>query len=126
MKYLIDTCTFVWLSIEPKRLSKKALKIIENNENEILVSVVSAWELAIKKDNVIETDDLEKFIKESCLRHKLTLVSPKLNHVCKVKGLPFHHKDPFDRLLIATAIDEGYPIITSDTKIPKYKIKVIW
>ena len=126
MKYLIDTCTFVWLSIEPKKLSNKAFKVIENPKNEILVSVVSAWELAIKKGNIVKTDDLEKFVKQSCLRHNLTLVSPKLSNVCKIKGLPFHHKDPFDRLLIATALDEGCPIITSDTKIPMYKIKVIW
>ena len=126
MRYLIDTCTLIWLATEPDKLSETARKILQNAENDILVSTVSAWELALKKEDIIQTDNLEKFVKQACLRHQLTLISPSLSHGCKVKELPFHHKDPFDQLLIATCIVEKIPLITADKKIALYDIKTIW
>jgi PIN domain nuclease of toxin-antitoxin system len=126
MKYLIDTCTLIWLSTDPDKLSKKARKIIQNSDNNIIVSTVSPWELALKKDNIIETDNLENFVKQACIRHQLTLISPSLSHVCMVQELPFHHKDPFDRLLIAICIVENIPLISADKKIALYSIKTIW
>jgi PIN domain nuclease of toxin-antitoxin system len=126
MRYLIDTCTLIWLATEPDKLSEKARKILQKAENDILVSTVSPWELALKKDNIIQTDNLEKFVKQACLRHQLTLISPSLSHVCGVKELPFHHKDPFDRLLIATCIAEKIPLISADKKIALYDIETIW
>ncbi len=95
-------------------------------DNKIIVSTVSPWELALKKDDIIQTDNLENFVKQTCIRHQLTLISPSLSHVCMVKKLPFHHKDPFDRLLIATAIVEKIPLISADRKIALYSIKTIW
>lgn len=126
MRYLIDTCTFVWLSTEPNRLSESARVIIQNAKNEIIVSTVSPWELALKKDDVIQTEDLERFVKQACIRHQLTMTSPSLAHVCMVGKLPFHHNDPFDRLLIATSIVEDIPLISADKKIALYSIKTIW
>ena len=126
MRYLIDTCTFIWLSTEPNKLSENARLIIQNSENEIIVSTVSPWELALKKDNVIQTEDLEHFVKQACIRHQLTMTSPSLAHVCMVKELPFHHKDPFDRLLIATSLVEDMPLISADKKIAMYPIQTIW
>ncbi len=126
MKYLIDTCTLIWLSTDPDKLSKTARKIIQNPNNNIIVSTVSPWELALKKDGIIKTDNLENFVKQACIRHQLTLISPSLSHVCMVQELPFHHKDPFDRLLIATCIVENIPLISADKKIALYSIKTIW
>lgn len=126
MKYLIDTCTFIWLSTDPDKLSETAGKILQNADNKIIVSTVSPWELALKKDDIIQTDNLENFVKQTCIRHQLTLISPSLSHVCMVEKLPFHHKDPFDRLLIATAIVEKIPLISADRKIALYSIKTIW
>jgi len=126
MRYLIDTCTLIWLATEPNKLSEMASKILQNAENDILVSTVSAWELALKKEDIIKTDNLENFVKQACLRHQLTLTSPSLSHVCTVKELPFHHKDPFDRLLIATCTVEKIPLITADKKIALYDIETIW
>ncbi|MEA1923452.1 MAG: type II toxin-antitoxin system VapC family toxin [Pseudomonadota bacterium] len=126
MKYLIDTCTFIWLSTDPDKLSGTARKIIQSADNMIIVSTVSPWELALKKDDIIQTDDLESFVKQACIRHQLTLTSPSLSHVCMVKKLPFHHKDPFDRLLIATSVVENIPLISADRKIALYAINTIW
>ena len=126
MKYLIDTCTFIWLSTDPEKLSEFARKIIQNTDNRIIVSTVSAWELALKKEEIIQTDDLEHFVKQACIRHQLSLISPSLSHVCMTKQLPFHHKDPFDRLLIATSVVENIPLISADRKIALYSIKTIW
>ncbi len=126
MKYLIDTCVLIWLSIDPDKLSRAVRKILRNADNEILVSTVSAWELALKKDDIIQTDNLENFVKQACIRHQLTLITPSLSHVCMVKELPFHHKDPFDRLLIATCIVENIPLLSADKKIALYSIETIW
>ena len=126
MKYLIDTCTFVWLSTDPDKLSGTAGKILQNADNIIIVSTVSPWELALKKDDIIQTDNLEYFVKQACMLHQLTLISPSLSHVCMVKKLPFHHKDPFDRLLIATSIVENIPLISADGEIALYPIETIW
>ncbi len=126
MRYLIDTCTLIWLATEPNKLSETAREILQNTENDILVSTISAWELALKKDDIVNTNNLEKFVKQACLRHQLTLISPSLSHVCMVKELHFHHKDPFDRLLIATCIVEKIPLISADKKIAQYEIETIW
>ena len=126
MKYLIDTCVLIWLSTDPDKLSRAARKILQNADNVILVSTVSAWELALKKDDIIQTDNLENFVKQACIRHQLPLITPSLSHVCMVKELPFHHKDPFDRLLIATCIVENIPLLSADKKIALYSIETIW
>jgi len=125
MKYLLDTHALIWYSEHSGKLSPKAEKIIDDSENTIYVSVVSLWEIAIKvslgKLEISLGDLIDKLgevgfkvlqIDNSYLRHLLVLSQI--------------HKDPFDRLIIATAQAEGITLITADENIHKYDVKWIW
>lgn len=129
MKFLLDTSTFLWITGgDLNRLSQKARQAVENSENSFCLSTASLWEIAIKYS--LKRLELNLSPKEmvSELKKTSTLdfigISPE--HVVAVADLPFHHKDPFDRLLIAQAQVEGFPILTPDPEFRKYGIKTIW
>ena len=129
-KYLLDTCTFLWMCLEPEKLSSTARNVIESTKSNILLSPVSTWEIAIKskskKNNIIFNVELDYFITDAIQKYDLNVVPMSINHSTGVKDLPFHHKCPFDRLLISISNCENAPIITCDPEIHKYNVKVIW
>ena len=126
-KYLIDTHCWLWRHIEPERLSRRAVKSIEDKESVIFFSVVSAWEIVIKYNlNKIKlplppADYIDKRLKISFM----DVMQVSLAHVLQVENLPDHHKDPFDRLLIAQAMTEKLTVITADQQFHKYNIKSV-
>jgi PIN domain nuclease of toxin-antitoxin system len=129
MKYLIDTHVFLWIISEPHMISQNAHKIIQNNENELLLSTISIYEISIKtalgKLNLKR--DFDEFIIDNMKKHMISPLSLNVNHTLKSFHLPDIHKDPFDRILIAQSISENYPFITQDGIIKKYpEIRVIW
>lgn len=127
MKALLDTHVFIWAISEPSRLSSRVLQLIEDRDNEILVSIASAWEMAIKAS----TGKLRigahaaVFVQRNLLEHRMTLLPIQLSHLAALEKLPLHHRDPFDRLLVAQAIDEGATLITVDAQLRRYKVKTI-
>ena len=124
--YLLDTHALLWYLRDSPELSKKALKII-NTEDEIFVSVASLWEIAIK--NSIGKLDLEFSIEEIenlCNEKDITILQINGKQLDKIKLLPKIHSDPFDRLIIAQAQTEELTILTTDSKIPKYPVKTLW
>lgn len=124
--YLLDTHALLWYLRNSPELSKKALKII-NTEDEIFVSVASLWEIAIK--NSIGKLDLEFSIEEIenlCNEKDIMILQINGKHLDKIKLLPKIHSDPFDRLIIAQAQTEELTILTTDSKIPKYPVKTQW
>ena len=127
MKYLLDTQVALWLFEGNMELTQKAKEIIFNDENEIYVSVVSAWEVAIKVSiNKLDFEGGSEVFLSSIKNYDMNILGIKGEYVTSVEKLPYIHRDPFDRLLISTALVEGLDIITSDENIQKHDIPWIW
>ncbi len=123
MKYLLDTNILIWWLETNTRLSPRIKHIINEKGNSIYVSSISAWEMNIKKaiGKLTTPDDLEEVI---ALNHFIPL-SVTIAHAMQVKHLPLHHRDPFDRMIIAQAQLEQFAIITADPIFEKYSVAVI-
>lgn len=136
MKYLLDTHTFIWVPNQNPRLSVDAKKIIENADNEVFVSIVSLWEIAIKvsMNMLILPSSFEEFIEKERKLSKIQLLNLTPEHLQISTILPFvsmangkQHKDPFDRMIISVAQSEQIPVISTDQNFPFYpNLKVIW
>ncbi|MEE9431796.1 MAG: type II toxin-antitoxin system VapC family toxin [Melioribacteraceae bacterium] len=100
MKYLIDTHVLLWITNDDSRLSEKVKNLFLNEKNDIYLSMASVWEMAIKislnKLDVNET--LKSFVRTKIIRNKIKIVNISVEHLFMLENLPFHHKDPFDRL----------------------------
>jgi len=128
MRCLLDTHTVVWYFEGAPELSAKAKSAIEDSGNEIFVSIVSAWEIAIKRsldrDKTTLCSVAEFFDEVAASGFELLTLEPR--HVRPVETLPYHHRDPFDRLLIATAAVEDMTFLSSDENVPKYDVNWLW
>lgn len=130
MRLLIDTQVLLWWTIlaHENRLSKKQLETISNPDHEIVLSYVTAWEMAIKQS--IRKLELpapaEEFVRFEAQDKNLTLLPVKLEHVGAYEKLPMTHRDPFDRMLAAQAKVEGLKLMTSDKNFDKLGIKRYW
>lgn len=128
MRILIDTHVFLWFFIEPKRISKELKDFLEDSfQNEIYVSHVSAWEIAIKygagKLKLPEIPEL--FVPDRIRRANFLHLPIKISHVLSVHNLPPIHKDPFDRLFVSQAKAENLTILTAAPNFARYKIKTL-
>lgn len=123
MQLLLDTHALIWWLSNNPTLSAKTKKVIANPNNIVFVSAASAWEIAIKKSlgKLQAPDDL----KEQVEVQRFTPLDINIDHALTVEKLPKHHRDPFDRILIAQAMSENLIIITRDRKFTAYKIKTI-
>lgn len=128
MTALIDTHVFIWATVEPARLSSTARTLIEDGENVLLLSAASAWEIAIKTrlGRLQLPDSPDLFVPREMQVACIQGLPADFSHCLRVARLPLHHRDPFDRLLIAQAQVERIPIVTSDPKFRVYDIEVIW
>jgi PIN domain nuclease of toxin-antitoxin system len=128
VKVLVDTHTFIWALLHDRRLTTKAKQVLRSDEHELLFSLVSLWEIAIK----IKTGKLNtigssvSYIRDEMEDFSMQLLPIHYEHILQLEMLPPHHSDPFDRLLIAQAIAESIPILTHDEIFSHYPIKVIW
>lgn len=128
MNILLDTHSFIWLDINPSQLSHIAHSVIADKQNTLFLSVVSIWEIQIKLQigkltlNNTAADTLAQQQKTN----RIQLLNIELPHVLKVGELPLHHKDPFDRLLIAQAMVEGYTLLGKDEIFKSYSVSVLW
>lgn len=128
MKLLIDTHVFLWLMDEPEKLSGKALEVCKNRENQIYLSVVSPWEIEIKRQlgKLRLKLPLRTIIEEQQEKNGLQMLAVELEHVLTLGNLIRHHADPFDRLLIAQAIVEYADLVTADPLFSKHPVKLYW
>ena len=127
MRYLLDTHAVIWHFDDSPELSKKAKEIIDNPKNELYISSVSLWETAIKIN--IGKLDLDFTLDELLAEindNDFDILQIENEYLQKLSVLPFIHKDPFDRLIIAIALAENLTIITTDENIQKYDVKWIW
>lgn len=127
MTILLDTHVWLWLLMEPDRLSPAATSLLETTANELLLSAASAWEIAIKhaagKLKLPETP--ERYLPDRMQRTNVFPLHITHQHATRAGGLPLLHRDPFDRLLIAQADLEDLPIMTADPRFAAYGIRVL-
>jgi PIN domain nuclease of toxin-antitoxin system len=128
MRALLDTHAFLWWVTDQPRLPQGVRTIIENGENEIFVSAVTGWEIIIKFQlgRLTLPEDPENFLLDQIRRNAFQTLPLRIRHSLRLLGLPHHHKDPFDRMLVAQAQFEKLPLVTSDNKIARYPVEVIW
>ena len=118
---LLDTQMLLWAAFQPARLSAKAVKLISARDTPMSFSWVSLWEVAIKA-SLGRTDftvDVGELL-EQLLVHDFVLLPIRVEHLVKVSTLPWVHRDPFDRLLVAQAMSEKLPLLTADRKLAGY------
>ncbi len=128
MNFLLDTHAFLWFAAGDSSMSKKARNLVKDKENRAFLSVGSLWEIAIKVSlgKLELTESFDKLIPEQLEENGIELLNINVNHAAMVSKLPFHHRDPFDRLLIAQAKVEQFPIISADTIFDVYKVERVW
>lgn len=128
MKYLLDTQVFLWWSDRYTNLSGKVYSICEDTDNELLLSIVSIWEIQIKVqlEKLQLPDTLKQIVTTQQQKNNFDILPIHPHHIYGLGQLAAHHKDPFDRMLISQALYEGIPILTKDDAIKKYPVKVIW
>ncbi|HML24482.1 MAG TPA: type II toxin-antitoxin system VapC family toxin [Aggregatilinea sp.] len=128
MNYLLDTHAFLWFISADPSLSPAAQAAIESEENRIFLSTASLWEMAIK----VSLGKLEvpspfgQFMYEQMRENDVTLHGIQLAHIDKVVTLPFHHRDPFDRLIVAQSLTDQLPVIGKDPVFDAYGIQRVW
>ncbi|NJO82757.1 MAG: type II toxin-antitoxin system VapC family toxin [Blastochloris sp.] len=128
MKLLLDTHSFIWFVEDNSSLSSHARTLIEEPANDVFLSMASVWEMAIKVSlsKLALSQPFDLFIPNQLLRNAITLLDITVSHTLRVATLPFHHRDPFDRLLIAQSLVEGMPIIGSDSVFDAYGANRLW
>lgn len=128
MNALLDTHTFLWWIDDAPQLSQRAREVISDGRNAIFLSAASGWEIAIKArlGKLKLPDEPERFIPGQLTANAFRSLPIQLSHALHVYTLPSHHRDPFDRILVAQSLLEGMPILTADPQITRYPIRVIW
>ena len=128
MRHLLDSHTLLWYTLGDPQLSGTANALILDPANEILISSASYWEIAIKVSiGKLALHQPHEDFMDACLnKYGFSILGIDLKHTARLIGLPFHHKDPFDRLLVAQAIVENIPIVSNDTTLDAYRIGRLW
>jgi PIN domain nuclease of toxin-antitoxin system len=127
MKLLLDTHVLLWAATDVARLAPEARVALEDGTHDVLVSTVSAWEIAIKQSlgKLELARPAEHWLPEVLKRTGFDVADLPISAALYVRGLPWHHRDPFDRLLIAQALDQGYTIVSRDAAFDAYHVPVL-
>lgn len=125
--YLLDTCAFIWYLEGSSRLSERARAIIDNEEN-VYLSLTTFWEIAIKKTiKKLELNKTTAELQALCESGGIRVLPIDAKYFDTIQHLPLIHGDPFDRLIIATAKEEGFAIVTDDERIQLYSdVETVW
>ena len=125
---LLDTHAFIWFIGGDPRLGRVARALLDDRENEILISVASLWEIAIKHSlgKLTLERPFTEFIPEQLDRQQIKILPITLKHLAEVDRLPFHHRDPFDRLIVAQSLSEAIPVVSADAALDPYGLDRIW
>ena len=126
--YMLDTCTFIWYVLDDDSLSQSAKDTISESDT-VCISYATLWEITIKqttgKLSILSMNVYE--LAELCRDNGIIVLPLKLSYLSELRKLPLIHRDPFDRIIIASAITEGYTLLTNDGEIVKYQdVKTLW
>jgi PIN domain nuclease of toxin-antitoxin system len=127
MNLLLDTHVFLWFVNDHPKLSNHFKDLIEDDDNVSYLSMASLWEMSIKFNlgKLTLEPDYEEFVEREVITSRIKLLKIELEHLKINAALPFHHRDPFDRLIIAQAVVENLPIISVDSAFDKYSVTLI-
>lgn len=128
MTLLLDTHAFLWWCADDPALPRVARTAIADPANDCLVSAASAWEIAIKASigKLALEGQVRRFVPEQMAANGFAPLPVSVTHAARVAQLPFHHRDPFDRLLAAQALEERVAIVSGDPIFRKYGVRRIW
>jgi PIN domain nuclease of toxin-antitoxin system len=128
MKLLLDTHAFLWFILKDPRLSATADQLIADPANTLYVSPTSYWEIAIKIaiGKYALNSPYQSFLEDAIAQNDFTILNIEIKHTAVLTTLPMHHRDPFDRLLIAQAMVEQMPIVSADAVLDPYGIQRLW
>ena len=127
MTLLLDTHAFLWWISDDPRLSPPARAAIGDGRNEVFLSAASAWEIAIKGGGRVEIPEpTAAFVTQQVRANGFEVLPIHLRHALAVASLPGHHRDPFDRMLVAQSIQEGLKLVSGDAQIALYDVEVVW
>ncbi len=128
MRILLDTHAFLWLVTDDPKVSAPAKAVFLENDNELLLSAVTGFEIAVKYSlgKLGLKEPPEQFISKRIQANALIPLAITIEHTVLLADLPFHHRDPFDRLLVAQALSDSLPILSADTLLSAYGIERIW
>ena len=127
MKALLDTHAFLWAIAEEGKLSRRAQQIF-TGPNHLWLSVASLWEILIKvkAGKLPLPEPSGPYVVRKLAENRIEVMPIKLDHVLRIESLAVHHRDPFDRILIAQSLEEDLPIITADPVFERYPVQLIW
>lgn len=127
MKLLLDTHTFLWFVNDHPKLSDHLKDLIEDTNNVNYLSIASLWEMSIKFNlgKLILDPNYKEFVEREVTTSTIELLNIELEHLKINATLPFHHRDPFDRLIIAQSIAENIPIVSVDSAFDKYEVSLV-
>jgi PIN domain nuclease of toxin-antitoxin system len=127
MRYLLDTHTLLWAIESPSKLSRLARKIIDDHASVLLISIATPWELAIKTNSgKLDAQELLREFDRSIFSAGYELLNTEVSHVIRAGMLPLYHRDPFDRLLAAQALELRVPLLSRDKIFDSYGVRRIW
>lgn len=128
MRVLLDTHALLWWINDDSRLSEEAREILSDGDNELLFSVASGWEMAIKigLGKLTVTGELGSYLSKRLTENAIEVLPIKLKHAVGVTELPLYHRDPFDRLLVSQALHEMLVLLSSDPQLARYPAQVVW
>jgi PIN domain nuclease of toxin-antitoxin system len=128
MNLLLDTHAFLWFITNDPRLSSQAQSLIQSPANRRWLSMASLWEMAIKVSlgKLTLAQPFDQFIPRQLQLNQIEVLAIELPHVAAVVAMPFHHRDPFDRLMAAQCQIEGLPIVSNDSVFDAYSIRRVW
>jgi PIN domain nuclease of toxin-antitoxin system len=126
VKFLLDTHVWLWMIADRERFSAEVASLLENSENDLLLSAASSWEIAIKHSlgKLTLPAPPARYVPEQIAKTGVTPLPVEHSHALRVAELPPHHRDPFDRLLIAQAELEGATLLTADMRFSPYGISI--
>jgi len=128
MRFLLDTLTFLWWITDVDLLSEHVRDVIQDGDNTLYLSAANGWEIAIKArlGRLQLPGEPEKVIPEQMSLNAIQGLPIQMGHALRVHSLPDHHRDPFDRMLVAQSQVEELPILTADPQIAQYEVEVVW
>lgn len=128
MRLLLDTHALLWFINGDENLSQRSKILIQESNNEVFISIATLWEITIKTSlgKLELSQPFELLIPRELTNNEFTLLPITIEHLIKLGSLPFYHRDPFDRLLIAQALYEQVPLISKDSEFDDYELERIW
>jgi len=128
MRLLIDSHAIIWWMTDDPRLSPMARKALGSSQHERFLSLASLWELSLKVSagrlqGIGSTMDN---LRQASAKQAIEILPITYEHILRVESLPLHHADPFDRLLVAQALEEGLTILTADRTLSRHPVSILW